>query len=507
MIEPGRIIDRYVVEAQIGAGGMATVFRVRHATLGTRHALKVLQSVHPETRRRMLIEAQVQAKLRHPNVVAASDVLDIDGHPGLLMDYIHGPSLDEWLRDYRPPHDEALALFRGIVAGVGYAHSQELVHRDLKPANIMLRVTEHAVTPMVTDFGLAKVTTADGRTTRSGSTFGTPTFMAPEQIRDASTVDRRADLYSLGCILYELFCGRTPHVGDDLIALFTQVASGEYPDPRTFDPDIPRPVLDCIDGLVEADASRRIQDCADVLSILDGRERSTALAPVKGLGPPRPMPPPGVCTLTLGSAGGMRAATFVETLAAAPLATTEDWDEHTSPSVTIAPPTPSPSTSQGTVASSAPLLFGLFSIGGVGAVLVSMVAGLSVAVIWLLLRTPTVAPPVPAPQPDLVATVPNPVLPPDPAPPVEPEPEPPPPVPAGTTVPTTFHSRPKQGAKVWIDQKYVGVTPLVDVPMSQGNHLIRLQYANQKVTKKLLVHTLESKTWSWNFDTGEWDAK
>lgn len=328
MLSKGTEVDRYIVEALLGEGGMAAVYRVRHKTLGTRHALKVLQIANAEIRDRTIQEGQVQARLRHPHVVSVTDVLDIDGSPGLLMELVRGPALDHWLYQYKPSIDEALTIFRGIVAGVGYAHAKGLVHRDLKSANIMLQIDDDVgVVPKVADFGLAKVSRPDGRKTRSGTTMGTPTFMAPEQIRDASTVDRRADLYSLGCILYELVCGRTPHVGDDVIELFAQVASGRYPHPREFRPDVPNGVVDVIEALVEVNASYRLPDCASILELLEGGERNTFAAPLElgqELPPPRPMPDAGVTVLEHGSAGAARAALFLDQLSTPPLVAPAD---------------------------------------------------------------------------------------------------------------------------------------------------------------------------------------
>ena len=171
MIDVGRSIDRYVVAGQIGEGGMATVYLVRHATLGTDHALKVLSIGSRSIRDRLIQEGRLQATLNHTNIVSVTDVLAVDGAPGLLMELIAGPALDTWLAHYRPSLEESLAIFRGICAGVGYAHSKGLVHRDLKPANVMLQITDTELIPKVTDFGLAKALDADSSSmkTRTGA--------------------------------------------------------------------------------------------------------------------------------------------------------------------------------------------------------------------------------------------------------------------------------------------------------------------------------------------------
>jgi serine/threonine protein kinase len=328
VLQQGYEVDRYIVEEKLGEGGMAVVYRVRHATLGTRHALKVLSITSRDVRDRLIQEGRVQATLRHPNVVAVTDVIDVEGSPGLLMEYVRGPALDHWLYNYRPTLEEALAIFRGIVAGVGHAHSKGLIHRDLKPANVMLHVDDKGVHPKVTDFGLAKLSERnDLKRTRTGTTMGTPAYMAPEQIRDASTVDRRADLYSLGCILYELVCGRTPFGDDDIIELFSRVAAGDYTHPRELAPDVPHTVVDCIESLVEVRRELRLTDCASILEMLDGVSRDSltnAIALVgpadQELAPPRPLPDPGITSLALhGPAADMARRFLVDVRTPAPL--------------------------------------------------------------------------------------------------------------------------------------------------------------------------------------------
>src|SRR4051812_34494525 len=133
MLAAGQTVDRWVLEAPVGEGGMAVVWRVRHASLGTRHALKVLTVGHSEIRERFLHEGRVQATLRHPNIVAVTDVTEADGMPALVLELVDGPSLATKLLEGRPPVDVAVAWFREIVAAVASAHARGLVHRDLKP--------------------------------------------------------------------------------------------------------------------------------------------------------------------------------------------------------------------------------------------------------------------------------------------------------------------------------------------------------------------------------------
>jgi len=180
-LEPGEVVDRYVIEQKIGQGGMAVVYRARHSQLGTLHAIKVLQVPALAIRDRLLLEGRAQATLRHPNIVNVTDVIDVHGAPGLVMELVEGPSLDDLLARVQLTIPQVDELARGILAGVAEAHRHGLIHRDLKPANVMLKPTGTGFVPKVTDFGLAKVLSADegpGRT-QSNVAMGTPAYMAP----------------------------------------------------------------------------------------------------------------------------------------------------------------------------------------------------------------------------------------------------------------------------------------------------------------------------------------
>ena len=287
MLEPGDRIDRYVVEGELGEGALATVYRVRHMTLSTVHALKVIKVVHRESRDRLIREGQVQAQLSHPNIVGVTDVLEVRGSPGTLMEWVRGVDLEEYLQVHRISLDDALTLFRGVVAGVGHAHAKGLVHRDLKPANVLLALGEGQVVPKVSDFGLVKALGGDESlgSTRTGMTMGTPGYMAPEQVRDAATVDRRADMWSLGCLLYRMACNYPAFAQADIIELFTAVGKGDYPPPHSYQPDLPERVVQAIDGLLQADPALRFHSCAELLDFLDD------VGPLPAAGGPGKLPP------------------------------------------------------------------------------------------------------------------------------------------------------------------------------------------------------------------------
>lgn len=313
-LRPGEVVERYEVESVLGEGGMAAVYRVRHRTLGTEHALKVLTSVGVAARERLLLEGRAQARLRHPNLVAVTDVLDVNGAPGLLMEYVPAPTLQMLLLRGALPLPEALRLFRAMVAGVRHAHAAGFVHRDLKPSNVLLsRDDEGRWVPRVADFGIAKSLddppeSRGAGLTRTGMAMGTPRYMAPEQFRDARSVDRRADVYSLGCILLELLTGVPAFPYDDMMEVYAAAAAGEHtPIPR----GLPPSVVATLEGCLQPDPAARLPDCDAVLACLDAPARTRTPAPTLApVPPPAPAPPrasraPAVFALAALGGGGL----------------------------------------------------------------------------------------------------------------------------------------------------------------------------------------------------------
>jgi len=268
-LETGTLVEgRYVVESLIGHGGMAEVYRVRHVHLDTLHALKVLTVSSGSIRRRLMQEGRVQAALQHPNIVSVTDVVVVDSAPGLVMEYIRGPAMDDCLDALELTNDQIDALAVGVLDGVAAAHALDLIHRDLKPANVMLAVTHDAIVPKVADFGLVKLLAGDDdgfqSKTRSGSTMGTPAYMAPEQIRDSKNVDARADVWSLGAILFELVTGRRAFDGEDVLDLFMKVAGGERQTITDVCDDLPERWVKAIEGSLVVDREARIATVAEL---------------------------------------------------------------------------------------------------------------------------------------------------------------------------------------------------------------------------------------------------
>lgn len=176
-----------------------------------------------------------------------------------------GRRLDAWASEPLAP-DVLDSVARGLMDGLAAAHARGLIHRDLKPPNVLVDTSSGRPVPRITDFGIAKAIGGDGDLgqTRTGAVMGTPRYMAPEQLRDASRVDARADIFSLGCVLYELATGRPPFEGDDLIELLRAISDGDYPPSDTLRPDLPARVHLALDGALEIDRAVRLADVAEL---------------------------------------------------------------------------------------------------------------------------------------------------------------------------------------------------------------------------------------------------
>lgn len=273
-LERGDVLDRYRVEEVIGNGGMAVVYRVTHLRLKSEHALKVLTIDSAAIKRRLLQEGQAQARLRHPNIVSVTDVIDVRGTPGLIMELVEGPTLEEQQRRSPLTLQDVDAIATGILAGVAEAHAQGLIHRDLKPSNVMLARTSSGLVPKICDFGLVKVLEEDRSLsrTKAGVTMGTPRYMSPEQIRDAKNVDERADVFSLGALLYEMVTQTQAFPGEDPIALFKAIDSGSFVPPRELVADLPVRMEDAIVGALANDREDRIASVASLMATWTGQQ-------------------------------------------------------------------------------------------------------------------------------------------------------------------------------------------------------------------------------------------
>ena len=208
------LVDRYTIERQLGRGGMATVYLAFDVKHQRQVALKLL---HPEFAavvgpERFLREIDIAAALSNPHILPLYDSGQVDGLLYYVMPYVAGESLQDRLdRETQLPIDAALAIIKDIAAGLTYAHGQGLVHRDIKPGNILL----DGDSAVLADFGIARAVdvVAGQEVTDSGMVIGTPQYMSPEQGQRHGKVDARSDIYSLGCVLYEMIAGEPPFDG------------------------------------------------------------------------------------------------------------------------------------------------------------------------------------------------------------------------------------------------------------------------------------------------------
>lgn len=264
LISTGMQIDRFEVQRLLGEGGLARVYLVRHRKLDSLHAMKLLAVDSERAARRFIQEGQVQARIRHPNVVAVTDVVELGDEVGLVMEYVEGTTLADVLGDGRPlPRNEIGPLFAEMCAGVDAAHREGVLHRDLKPGNVLLSLVGGRVQAKIADFGIAKVLRENHQRgtalTEANTMMGTPGYMAPEQLRDAATVDARADVFSLGCILYEMCCGRPPYLRTDRAATFSATLSGEHRPLLDRDPTLPPALCEAVERAIAADPNRRFE--------------------------------------------------------------------------------------------------------------------------------------------------------------------------------------------------------------------------------------------------------
>ena len=217
------LADRYGFDREVGRGGMATVYLAEDLKHQRKVAIKVLHpylavNLGPE---RFLREIQIAAQLQHPHIVPLYDSGQAGDLLYYVMPYIDGESLRQRLdREKRLPLEDAIHLGRAVASALDYAHRHQVVHRDIKPENVML----HEGEAMVTDFGIAKAVTAaaSDNLTQTGATVGTPAYMSPEQASGVVDLDGRSDIYSLGCMVYEMLTGRTPFVGPTAQAIIAQ---------------------------------------------------------------------------------------------------------------------------------------------------------------------------------------------------------------------------------------------------------------------------------------------
>ena len=241
------LADRYTIERELGRGGMATVYLAHDLKHDRDVAIKVF---HPELAAllggdRFFREIRIVAKLSHPRILSLHDSGRAGGFLFYVMPYVEGETLaDKLRREKQLSIEESLRVVRQVAAALDYAHEHGIIHRDVKPANILLQGDE----AVVADFGIALAIEAAGgeRLTGTGLSLGTPEYMSPEQATGDRQVDARSDVYSLGCVLYEMLAGEPPHIGTNVQAVIARVLTDKAPDVRTARDTVPPHVANAV---------------------------------------------------------------------------------------------------------------------------------------------------------------------------------------------------------------------------------------------------------------------
>ncbi|MEU6542755.1 protein kinase [Streptomyces sp. NPDC046859] len=290
----GLLADRYELQELLGRGAMGEVWRACDHLLGRPVAVKLLHAEEGTDAERFRLEARIAARLNHPNVVGMYDFGSHHDQPHLVMELVDGWNLaqERSLRGALAPA-EAAAIAAQAAAGLSAAHRQGVVHRDVKPANVML-TTDRTV--KIADFGIARFAEeAASNLTATGKIIGTADYLAPERAL-GRPAQPASDVYSLGCVLYELLTGRPPFRGATSLAVVQQHVSATPAQPDHLRPGIPRPLSDYVLRMLAKDPAHRptAEQAADWLAARDGTPRpaehdGTTLMPTSAV--PSPLPP------------------------------------------------------------------------------------------------------------------------------------------------------------------------------------------------------------------------
>lgn len=260
-IGPG---NRYIIDGELGRGGMGIVYKARDEVLDRIVALKKLPRAlldDTEYLTRFKREAKTLARLAHPAILQIYDLLEDRDDVWMALEYVDGGDLSAHLSAHGPViYSEAARLASAIAEGMAYAHARQTIHRDLKPANILL---DKSMQPKISDFGLAKLSLSNSMTIE-GSILGSPRYMSPEQAA-GKDVDHRTDVYSLGIILYEMVSGRTPFEGDTS-QILTKHITQPPPPLRTVAPDLPEDLEALIMHMLAKEVDERIETMDEVVT-------------------------------------------------------------------------------------------------------------------------------------------------------------------------------------------------------------------------------------------------
>ena len=289
-LQPGTTLGPYEVTAKIGEGGMGEVYRARDTKLNREVALKILPEAfgrNPDRLARFQREAQVLSSLNHPGIAAIYGPEVAEGIRALVLELVEGPTLADRINQGPIPLEEVLPIARQIAEALEAAHAAGIVHRDLKPANIKVRADG---TVKILDFGLAKALdpspegdpaqppTLAAATTEIGVIMGTVAYMSPEQAK-GKPVDKRADIWAFGAVLYEMLTGQKSFAGEDVSDTLASVLKTD-PEWNAFPPNTPARLCQLVQACLQKDPRQRVHDMADVRLAMEGAfENAVPMAP------------------------------------------------------------------------------------------------------------------------------------------------------------------------------------------------------------------------------------
>jgi eukaryotic-like serine/threonine-protein kinase len=293
---------RYRIESLLGQGGMGAVYKAYDADLGRTVALKLIRpelATNPQAMQRFKQELLLASKISHKNILRIHDLSDFGGVKFITMAFVEGGDLAGLIkREGRLPFDRALTFTRQLCAALEAAHNEDVVHRDLKPQNILIDRSDNLY---VSDFGLAKSLEAEATVmTRTGQVLGTPRYMSPEQV-ETLDVDHRADIYSLGLIVYEMLTADIPFRGESAMQIMYQRVNVPAKDPRTIFPEVPDYLATIILKCLEKDPAKRYQRAREILTDLDAQCAPAVSSPLRTTTEDavEPAPKPGALTISI----------------------------------------------------------------------------------------------------------------------------------------------------------------------------------------------------------------
>jgi serine/threonine protein kinase len=269
----GTTVGNLRIIAELGRGGMGTVYLAEHIKLGRRFAVKRLSSEFTQEsrfRERFFREARHQALLDHPNIVRVTDFVEKNSQYLLVMDYVEGQSLDELIMRQGPLGEkEAISILKDILEALHYAHSKGVIHRDIKPSNVMIDAGRRA---HITDFGIA-ILVGEQRLTRTNSDIGSPCYMSPEQILRPREIDHRSDVYAVGIVSYEMLTAEVPFDAESDFSIKEQHLHAPVPDLRKKNPEINDRLADILLKALEKKPEQRYETCLDFLRSIEDYEK------------------------------------------------------------------------------------------------------------------------------------------------------------------------------------------------------------------------------------------